>query len=51
MDKLYTPKSFFTPPYETAKSLKQRLERMYAQVTLGIVETMACFTCVKGERA
>lgn len=51
VDKLYTPKGFFTPPYETAKSLKQRLERMYAQVTLETVEAMACFACVKGERA
>ena len=29
---------FFTPPYETASSLKNRLERMYAAVTLGNVK-------------
>lgn len=51
VDKLYTPKGFFTPPYETADSLRRRLERMYAQVNLEAVEAMACFTCVKGERA
>ena len=51
IDKLYTPKGFFTPPYETAKSLKQRLARMYAQVELETVEAMACFTCVKGVSA
>lgn len=51
VDKLYTPKGFFTPPYETADSLRRRLERMYAQVNLETVEAMACFTCVKGERA
>lgn len=47
IDKLYTPKGFFTPPYETAESLRQRLECMYAQVTLETVEAMACFICKK----
>lgn len=45
--KLYTPKGFFTPPYETADSLKARLEQMYTQVTLDSVESMACFACRK----
>ena len=49
IEKLYTPKGFFTPPYETAGSLKARLESMYAQVTVNTVESMGCFTCVKGE--
>ena len=50
VDRFYTPKGFFTPPYETADSLRRRLEGMYAQVNLETVEAMACFTCVKGER-
>ena len=37
----------FTPPYETASSLKNRLERMYAAVTLGNVKSMAWFICRK----
>ena len=49
IEKLYTPKGFFTPPYETAGSLKARLESMYAQVTVNTVESMGCFTCMKGE--
>lgn len=49
IEKIYTPKGFFTPPYETVDSLKKRLEGMYAQVELRTVESMACFTCVKGE--
>ena len=49
IEKLYTPKGFFTPPYETADSLKSRLESMYAQVTVNTVKSMGCFTCVKGE--
>ena len=43
VDKLYTPKGFFTPPYETAGSLRARLERMYEQVNVDTVEAMASF--------
>ncbi|MFR0733482.1 MAG: hypothetical protein ACLSHU_04075 [Oscillospiraceae bacterium] len=42
------PKGFFTPPFETADSLRQRLEELYAEVTLETVESMACFRCKKG---
>ena len=49
IEKLYTPKGFFTPPYETADSLKRKLESMYESVTVSTVEAMGCFTCVKGE--
>lgn len=47
IEKLYTPKGFFTPPYETAESLRQRLEGQYRLVTLETVESMACFICKK----
>lgn len=47
IDKLYTPKGFFTPPYETADSLRTRLERMYARVELETVRAMASFVCQK----
>lgn len=45
----YEPKGFFTPPFETAVSLKKRLEGLYASVTLNTVKSMACFCCRKGE--
>ena len=48
VDKLYTPKGFFTPPYETADSLRRRLSGAYAKVTVETVEAMACFICRKG---
>lgn len=48
IEKLYTPKGFFTPPYETAGSLKAKLESMYTTVTVHTVESMGCFTCRKG---
>jgi ubiquinone/menaquinone biosynthesis C-methylase UbiE len=45
--RFYQPKGFFTPPYETAGSLKKRLESLYGSVTLEPVKSMACFTCRK----
>ena len=47
IEKLYTPKGFFTPPYETADSLKSRLEKMYSEVSVNTVESMGCFNCRK----
>lgn len=44
---LYTPMGFFTPPFETADSLRRRLERLYQTVELETVGSMACFTCRK----
>lgn len=47
VEKLYTPKGFFTPPYETAESLRRRLAGMYTRVAVETVEAMACFCCEK----
>lgn len=47
VDKLYTPKGYFTPPYETADSLRARLERMYARARVDTVRAMASFVCQK----
>lgn len=44
---LYQPMKFFTPPYETAASLRARLEGMYEQVELGCVESIAWFNARK----
>ena len=46
---LYVPKGFFTPPFDTAASLYKRLSSLYEEVKLETVESMACFTCRKGE--
>ena len=48
VQKLYTPKGFFTPPYETAASLRSRLAEMSQQAEVKTVEAMACFRCRKG---
>lgn len=47
IEKLYQPKGFFTPPYETAESLRQRLAGMYSKAEVSTVEGIACFTCEK----
>ena len=45
--KLYVPKGFFTPPFETEDSLKGRLASMYEEVSVSSVEGMGCFRCRK----
>ena len=46
---LYVPKGFFTSPFDTAASLYKRLSSLYEEVKLETVESIACFTCRKGE--
>lgn len=47
IEKLYTPKGFFTPPYETAESLRKRLQSLYQEAEVKTVEGMAAFRCRK----
>ena len=49
VSKLYVPKGFFTPPFETEASLRQRLQEMYEDVSVSAVEGIGCFRCRKGE--
>ncbi len=44
---IYTPKGCCTPPFETAESLKERLENMYRKVKVDTVESIAVFRAVK----
>ena len=44
---LYVPKGFFTPPFETADTLRKRLQGMYGNVTVTAVEGIGCFRCRK----
>ena len=44
---LYQPKGFFTSPYETQESLRERLSRMYRSAEVSAVEGIACFACIK----
>ena len=47
VERLYVPKGFFTPPFETESSLRERLRTMYGEVNVTSVEGMGCFRCRK----
>ena len=44
---LYQRAGYFTPPYETKESLRERLQGMYTKVKIANVEGIGCFRCVK----
>lgn len=44
---LYEPKKFFTPPYETVESLRDRLMKLYSEAEVSHVEGIVCFSCRK----
>ena len=44
---MYVPKGFFTPPFETAESLKERLRGLYSEVEVHSVRAEGIFKCVK----
>ncbi len=46
---LYVRKGFFTPPFETAYSLRRRLSGMYENVRVTAVEGIGCFRCTKAQ--
>jgi len=46
--KIYTPKGYFTPPFETVNSLEKRLKALYMKAEVKSVESMAVFRCRKG---
>jgi ubiquinone/menaquinone biosynthesis C-methylase UbiE len=48
IEKMYIPKGFFTPPFETLSSLRERLSQMYDTAEVSAVEGIVCFTCKKG---
>ena len=43
----YVPMGFFTPPFETADSLRLRLRSQYLQASVQVIGSMACFACQK----
>ena len=49
MEQAQEKAGFFTPPYETASSLKARLDGMYADVDMRNPKSMAWFVCRKAE--
>ncbi len=47
INSIYVKKGFFTPPFDTVESLRERLEKMYAEVRVSNVQSIAYFQCVK----
>jgi len=47
IEKLYVPRGFFTPPFETEISLRRRLKDLYSEVNVTSVEGIGCFRCRK----
>ena len=45
--RFYIKTGFFTPPFETAESLRARLEKMYREVSVTNVQSIAVFQCRK----
>jgi len=44
---MYVPKGFFPPPFETKRSLEERLKSLYAMVEVHSVRAEGIFRCVK----
>ena len=44
---VYVRAGFFTPPFETPKSLRERLKGSYSSAEVGNVQSIAYFQCVK----
>ena len=44
---MYVPKGFFTPPFETQESLRDRLKGLYSQADVHAVNAEGIFCCVK----
>ena len=45
--RVYAPKGFFTPPFDTRGSLTARLRAMYAEVNVSAVRAEGVFSCRK----
>lgn len=45
--RIYEPAHFFTPPYETVTSLRNRLQKLYTKAEVGNLKSIAWFTCCK----
>lgn len=43
----YVKRGFFTPPFETVKSLETRLKTMYKDVAISNVQSIVNFHCIK----
>ena len=47
INNIYVKKGYFTPPFETLETLKERLEKMYKKVEISNVKSLVSFNCIK----
>ena len=47
VNKIYVPKGFFTPPFETRQSLEKRLKGLYKEIKVQTVNSEGIFCCIK----
>ncbi len=47
VNRIYVPKGFFTPPFETKTSLEERLKKLYSEVHVHAVRSEGIFCCRK----
>ena len=47
IERFYIKSGFFTRPFETVESLRDRLKGMYSDVTVTNVKSIAVFQCTK----
>ena len=47
INNIYVRKGYFTPPFETLETFKERMEKMYKQVEIGNVKSLVSVNCIK----
>ena len=47
INNIYVRKGFFTPPFETLETFREKMEKMYKEVDIGNVKSLVYFNCIK----
>jgi ubiquinone/menaquinone biosynthesis C-methylase UbiE len=47
VNNIYVKKGFFTPPFETLATFREKMEKIYKQVEIGNVKSLMNFCCIK----
>ena len=47
INNIYVRKGFFTPPFETLETFREKMGKMYKEVDIGNVKSLVNFNCIK----
>ena len=47
VNNIYVKKGFFTPPFETIETFRERMEKMYKKIEIDNVKSLVSFNCIK----